>query len=110
MLIHVVRPGESLWRIAQTYGIALNEIASANEVPDPERIVVGQTLVIPTKGRYYVVQPGDTLWKISRDANVPMDEIISINQIRNPAKLTVGVCCISRAARKNHDGDASLRL
>lgn len=91
MQIHVVRSGESLWKISQAYGVSLSEIADANQIPDPERIVVGETLVIPTRGRYHVVQPGETLWRISRDYSVPMDEIIRINQIKSPANIAVGL-------------------
>ncbi|MDQ7097136.1 glycosyl hydrolase family 18 protein [Desulfosporosinus sp. PR] len=48
MKIHIVKTGESLWKIARIYGVSLNDIVSANQVPDEDRLVVGQTLVIPS--------------------------------------------------------------
>lgn len=45
--IHVVQPGETLFRIAANYGLTTNELASANGLSDPTRIFVGQQLVIP---------------------------------------------------------------
>ncbi|CAB3394887.1 protein of unknown function [Kyrpidia spormannii] len=48
MQIHVVQRGESLWSISRRYGVALNEIAAANQLPDPNRLVPGLALVIPT--------------------------------------------------------------
>ncbi|MCW2279374.1 glycosyl hydrolase family 18 protein [Heliophilum fasciatum] len=50
MQIHVVRPGDSLWSIAQAYRIPLYLLIQSNEVPNPAHLVVGQTLVIPTPG------------------------------------------------------------
>jgi murein DD-endopeptidase MepM/ murein hydrolase activator NlpD len=45
--IHVVQPGETLFRIATSYGLTTNELASANGISDPTRIYAGQQLVIP---------------------------------------------------------------
>ncbi|NWF68757.1 MAG: LysM peptidoglycan-binding domain-containing protein [Chloroflexi bacterium] len=47
VLIHIVQPGETLFRIATRYGIAVNELASANGISDPSLIYAGQQLVIP---------------------------------------------------------------
>ena len=44
---HVVRPGETLWRIARSYGLDAKAIAAANQLPGTERIDVGQRLFIP---------------------------------------------------------------
>lgn len=48
MGIHVIKSGETLSKIAKHYGVPLDTIVSANQVPDKDRLVVGQTLVIPT--------------------------------------------------------------
>jgi LysM repeat protein len=44
---HVVRVGESLSTIAESYGITTQALARANGLTDPSRIRVGQTLIIP---------------------------------------------------------------
>ncbi len=44
---HVVRPGETLAGIAALYGRGLWDIARANNLPNPDRIRVGQILIIP---------------------------------------------------------------
>ena len=46
-LYHKVRKGETLWRISKIYEIDLETIASANRLPDKERIYTGQFLFIP---------------------------------------------------------------
>ena len=48
--IHVVRPGENLYRISLRYGVSVESIAAANGLADPTRIYAGQVLKIPTGG------------------------------------------------------------
>lgn len=48
MQIYVVKKGDSLWRISRVFGISSQLIVDSNQIPNPERLVVGQTLVIPT--------------------------------------------------------------
>ena len=64
MQIHVVQQGQNLYGIGQAYGISYEEIARANELIDPARLVVGQALVIPVTGSYHLVQPGQSLYVI----------------------------------------------
>ena len=45
--IHVVQIGDTLFRIAERYGTTVNAIVQANSIQDPDRIAVGDTLVIP---------------------------------------------------------------
>lgn len=45
--IHVVQSGESLFSIGQLYGISAQDIAAANALLDPNRIMVRQELIIP---------------------------------------------------------------
>jgi lipoprotein NlpD len=44
---HVVRPGQTLYRIARAYGLSVEELAAANEISDPTSLRVGQELLIP---------------------------------------------------------------
>ncbi len=46
-LIHIVLPGETLFRIATSYGLTVNDVASANNISDPTLIFAGQQLIIP---------------------------------------------------------------
>ena len=44
---HKVKRGESLWRIARTYGVDMKTIMSANHLSDPNKIRSGRYLFIP---------------------------------------------------------------
>ncbi|RSD28754.1 LysM peptidoglycan-binding domain-containing protein [Mesobacillus subterraneus] len=90
MRIHVVKPGESLWRISQNYPTTIDQIVLANELDDPNVLVVGQSLVIPETGRDHVVQRGDSLWVIASRYGVTVQELASYNNIANPSLIFVG--------------------
>ena len=66
MDIHVVRPGDTLYSIAQRYGVSMARLLEDNDPPDPARLSVGQTLVVRYPRQVYRVRPGDTLWSIAR--------------------------------------------
>ncbi|MDX1613434.1 MAG: LysM peptidoglycan-binding domain-containing protein [Candidatus Promineifilaceae bacterium] len=46
-IIHVVQPGENLFRIGLRYGIPYQELAAYNNIPNPALIDVGQEIRIP---------------------------------------------------------------
>ncbi|MGM0847350.1 MAG: LysM peptidoglycan-binding domain-containing protein [Bacillota bacterium] len=90
MQIHVVQPGQSLFGIAQTYNSSVEDIVEANDLPNPDNLVAGQTLVIPIVGLFYFVQPGDSLWAISRRFGISYQELAQINGISVNQPLQVG--------------------
>jgi spore germination protein len=90
MQIHVIRRNESLTSIARAYHTTVNDIIEANELPNPNDLVVGQSIVIPIIGRFYFVQPGDSLFSIARKVGVPYQELAKINRINVNQPLNVG--------------------
>ncbi|MDR2648027.1 MAG: LysM peptidoglycan-binding domain-containing protein [Oscillospiraceae bacterium] len=91
MLIHVVRSGESIHKIAQQYGVTPQEAENANGLPDPNRLVVGEAIVVPGKGQSYVIQAGDSLYVIAQRYGVTLDALRRANpQISNPNQISVG--------------------
>lgn len=46
-VIHTVGRGETLWRICQTYGVDMQEIAELNNIKDPTEIKAGRRIFIP---------------------------------------------------------------
>jgi LysM repeat protein len=49
-VIHVVKRGETLSGIALVYGVTVRAIADANGLPNPNHIITGQRLTIPSPG------------------------------------------------------------
>ncbi|MBM7572488.1 LysM peptidoglycan-binding domain-containing protein [Aquibacillus albus] len=91
MQIHVVKQGQSLYSIANTYGTTMDAIETANELDAPEGLVVGQTLVIPIIGEFYDVQPGDSLYTISQRFGISVEELARTNNISVNQPLPVGM-------------------
>lgn len=46
-VIHVVTAGETLGRIAEQYGVTIASIIEANNLTNPDRLSIGQELIIP---------------------------------------------------------------
>ncbi|WP_066389930.1 LysM peptidoglycan-binding domain-containing protein [Neobacillus mesonae] len=91
MQIHIVKQNETLTTIAQTYHTTVNEITEANDLPNPNNLVIGQAIVIPIIGRFYFVQQGDTLYSIGQKFGVPYQQLASINRIPVNQPLYVGL-------------------
>jgi murein DD-endopeptidase MepM/ murein hydrolase activator NlpD len=48
---HRVQRGENLYRIGKAYGVTHQELARANRIANPDRIEVGQEIVVPHASR-----------------------------------------------------------
>jgi len=46
-IYHRVRPGETLYRIAKTYGVSVKKLSRVNRISDPSNIRAGDRLYIP---------------------------------------------------------------
>lgn len=89
--IHVIKPGDSLWNISNFYGSSVNSIVEANELTNPNQLIVGQSLVIPISGNYHIVRPGESLYEISKLYNLTVNELLNANRIQNPQQLPIGL-------------------
>lgn len=55
--VHVVERGESLSEIAETYQVAVEDVIELNDIRNPNRIRVGQELLIPGYGTIPTPRP-----------------------------------------------------
>lgn len=108
---YVVQPGDTLSKIAREFGTTVAAIAEANNIVNPNLIVVGQTLIIPVdvsgdtpsaappaapppaapgEDVTYIVQPGDNLYRIAAQHGVTVQAIAAANDIEIIGIITVG--------------------
>ncbi len=97
--IHIVQPGENLFRIGLRYGVTVNALAAANGLSNSNRIYVGQRLVVPTGGAtsspgvssgVHIVQRGESLYRIALRYGVSYQTLAAANGIANPNHIYVG--------------------
>ncbi len=116
---HVVKKGESLWKIAKVEGLSVGELSRANNLTKTGTLKIGQKLTIPAaktaaptvaaasvapvstdagaaaapaadvSGANYTVKSGDSLWKIARQQNVSVAALKQANSLTSDS-LKVG--------------------
>ena len=70
MVIHIVEPGETVYSIAEIYGITPYSLIEDNGLTDPAALLPGQALVILFPAQMHTVQEGETLDSIAAQYNV----------------------------------------
>ena len=112
IVLHKVAPGESLSGIASSYGVSTASVVEANRIRNPNRLAVGQKLIIPIRGEVpepavaerteeapasYVVRSGDTLSAIAVRFGLSEADLRAFNGIRDARGLQVGQRLVLRA-------------
>ncbi len=89
---YTVKLGDTLYTIAQNYGLSVNDIIEYNNLGTTV-LTPNQVLKLPTNvelnENIYIVKPGDTLYSIAQNFNTTVNEIITLNNLSNNT-LTIG--------------------
>jgi len=115
-LRYTVVRGDTLYLIAQTFGTTVDAIAQANNIADPNRINIGDQLLIPGWSQQtYTIRSGDTLYQIANNFGIPLNLLVKTNNIANPALIYPGQILIipqrsSIPARKDIETMAYFQL
>lgn len=87
--VHRVAGGDTVYAVAQRYGLSTRDIIDANRLLPPYRLILGQRLVIPGQ-RIHVVARGETVYAISRRHGVDMASLVRLNNMGSPYTIFVG--------------------
>jgi LysM repeat protein len=97
---YVIQPGDTLFSIAQRYGVTVTAVVQANHILNPNLIYVGSSLIIPDgapaeppppiASTAYIVQPGDTLFRIALRFGVSVQALTQANDLTNLGLIFVG--------------------
>lgn len=88
---YVVKEGDNLSVIAESYGLSLSTLLWSNNLTLSSTIRPGQELsILPTDGVLYTVRSGDTLSRIARRFDVSIDEVVEENNMQDAHKLAIG--------------------
>jgi LysM repeat protein len=102
--LYIVQPGDYLSVLALRFGTTTAAIAAANGISNVNRILAGQTLLIPAPGDqgggippvpqpqpvFYTVQFGDTLGTIARQFGTSVAALAAENNITNINRIFFG--------------------
>jgi LysM repeat protein/uncharacterized protein YkwD len=99
--IYTVKPNDTLWDIASRHGLFVNDLIAANPGVDPQRLMAGQTLLIPgvaakairasePVAAKYTVRADDTLWDIAANYGLSVNDLLAANSGVDPRRLMVG--------------------
>lgn len=91
---YVVQKGDSLWSIANKFGVTVSKLKEINNL-STGILKIGQTLkisdvdeIIPEEYLLYKVKSGDSLWKIAQEYDTTVDILKNINNL-NTNNLTI---------------------
>ena len=119
---YVVKPGESLSKIAAAHGFRMQDVVAVNPGITPDKIKAGQTIVLPGAGTVkpipktnshtsaktvsatggtYVVQKGDILGRIANKHKVKLADLKKANGLTSD-KIVVGQKLIIPGAKADH--------
>ncbi len=79
MDIHVVQPGDTMYRLAQQYGVPMERLLQDNQLPDPSQLVVGQAIVVQYPELTHTVRAGDSLYSIAQMHNTTAAQLLRNN-------------------------------
>jgi len=92
--VHVVARGESLGAVGRRYSVTEQAIAQRNHLKDPNRLAIGQRLIIPAHAAAgsskYVIKKGDSVALIARKTGVSPQVLIAHNGLSHPDRIKVG--------------------
>lgn len=79
MDIHVVQPGDTMYRLAQQYGVPMERLIQDNQLEQPAQLVVGQTIVVQYPALTHTVRTGDSLYSIAQMHNTTVAQLLRNN-------------------------------
>jgi LysM repeat protein len=100
LVTHTVVQDQVLWQIAEQYHLRPETVLWANDIDDPNLLLVGQQLTIPPQdGVLYTVRPGDRLADVAQRYGVEVPTIVEFNQLESPDAVQAGVDIFLPGAR-----------
>ncbi|HXQ34283.1 MAG TPA: LysM peptidoglycan-binding domain-containing protein, partial [Anaerolineales bacterium] len=93
---YIVKEGDTIFAIAESYGVTPDEIIRANDWLSEERALIpGKTLIIPgvqpsSAVSQYIVQENDTLAAIALNHSVTVQQLVQANDLPDPDQVYVG--------------------
>jgi D-alanyl-D-alanine carboxypeptidase/LysM repeat protein len=80
---YTVQPGDSVQALAARYGVSVATLVAANDLTDPDLVLVGQELLIPSiDGLVHRFAAGEDLFQLAERYGVPIDAVVQANELK----------------------------
>lgn len=89
---YTIEPGDTLYSIADAYGLDVKDLAKLNGIDVNQTLFVGGRIAIPKEGyNFYVTEDKDTVKEVLRKTGKTCEEIIRDNQnlLLQPGQLII---------------------
>ncbi|MFT9288681.1 LysM peptidoglycan-binding domain-containing protein, partial [Liquorilactobacillus nagelii] len=104
---YTIKSGDTLYQIAIANGLSVSQLASLNNISNPNEVYVGQVLKLSgsstsgttttsssssatTTSGSYTVKAGDTLYEIALEHGMSYSQLAALNSISNANEIYVG--------------------
>jgi lysozyme len=103
---YTIKSGDTLYQIAIANGLSVSQLASLNNISDPNEVYVGQVLKLSgsssssktttssssksTTSSSYTIKSGDTLYEIALEHGMSYSQLAALNNISNANEIYVG--------------------
>ena len=96
--VYNIRPGDSLYSLAQRFHTTIDAILAANPGISPTNLQIGQQICIPVPpvsntcpgGYFHTVVIGDTFYNIAQRAGIAVEALRAANPGVDPNRLQIG--------------------
>lgn len=117
---YMIMAGDTYYRLAIRYGTTVDAIIAANPNVNPDMLMIGQRICIPTTTpppvtcpsgtTPYTIRAGDTFYNIARRQNISLDALLAANPGVDPDRLQIGqVICLPTTPPPPPTGCPTLR-
>lgn len=98
IILHKVKPRETIYGIAKMYKLKVNDIYNANPNVKAQSLQIGQVLNVPNyralnseKPKAYTVKKGDSFYAIAKKNNIKVRQLIEANPTVDPNRIKPGM-------------------
>lgn len=107
---YIVKKGDSLWSIANKFGLTVDKLKdmnhlSSNMISVGQRLLVKDTSSSGNVGVYYTVVSGDTLYGIANKYGLTVDELKKMNNLKSNNLTINQKLLVSGSGEKTNTGD-----
>ena len=110
--IYVVKRGDSLWKIANDYGVTVDVLKELNNLTT-NSLQIGQQLIVPAQASdtpaneiVYTVKKGDSLWTIAQQYNTTISALKTRNNLTSNV-LSIGQQLIIPSSTQTPSNDSN---